>query len=65
MATGMSGAIRSGTNLDATVLRVANQLAQQQHRQLVDAQREQPPAATWNFDEEVQSGAPATWRRVD
>lgn len=61
VATGMSGAIRSGTNLDATVLRVANQLAQHQQRQLTDGQRAEPP--TWSYNEEVDAGA--TFRRVE
>lgn len=47
VATGMGGAIRSGTNLDARVLTVANQIAQQQHRQLIDSQRQQAQAPTW------------------
>lgn len=52
VAVGMGGAIRSGTNLDARVLQVANQIAQQQQRQLVDAQRNQPAPSTWGFDED-------------
>lgn len=47
VATGMGGAIRSGTNLDARVLQIANQIAQQQQRQLIDSQRQQAQSPTW------------------
>jgi hypothetical protein len=39
VATGMSGAIRSGNQIDARVLQIANQIARQQ---LADSQRQQP-----------------------
>lgn len=47
VATGISGAVRSGAALDARVLQVANQIARQQQAQLADSQRQQPPAPTW------------------
>ena len=53
VANGMGGAIRSGTNLDARVLQLANRIAQQQQRQLIDAQRNQ------------QSSPPQSWAPVE
>lgn len=51
VASGMSGAIRTGNSLDARVLQVANQLSQAQQRQLIDAQRNQPQSPTWAISE--------------
>lgn len=57
VAAGMGGAIRSGTNLDARVLTVANQIAQQQHRQIIDSQRQQAQAPTWAMSADQQQPA--------
>jgi hypothetical protein len=64
VATGMSGAIRTGNSLDARVLQVANQLSQAQNRQLIDSQRQQPPAPTWAMGEE-ETAAITGFRRVE
>lgn len=65
VATGMSGAMRTGNQVDAQVLRVANQIAQQQHRQLIDAQRQQPPPPTWTMGDAEPAESDARFRRVD
>lgn len=64
VATGMSGAIRTGNQVDAQVLRVANQIAQQQHRHLSDSQRQQAQAPTWAMGEEEPAQI-AGFRRVE
>ena len=51
VASGMSGAIRTGNQVDARVLQVANQLSSYRQAQLTDSQRNQPPAATWAINE--------------
>lgn len=58
VAAGMSGAIRSGNQVDARVLQIANQIAQQ--RQLTDGQP--APAQWWSQTEEAED---ATFRRVE
>jgi len=63
VATGMSGAIRSGNQVDARVLQIANQIAQQQQRQLTDSQRTQASAPTWAMGEEEP--ADSNFRRID
>jgi hypothetical protein len=47
VASGMSGAMRSGNQVDARVLQIANQIARQQVAQLTDSQRQQHAAPTW------------------
>ena len=64
VATGMSGAMRTGNQVDAQVLRVANQLSQAQNRQLIDSQRQQAQAPTWAMSEEEPAQI-AGFRRVD
>lgn len=59
VAAGMSGAIRSGNQVDARVLQIANQIAQHQQRQLTDSQP--APAPQWWPQEEED----ATFRRVE
>ena len=51
VASGMSGAIRTGNQVDARVLQIANQLSTYRQAQLTDSQRNQPPAATWAINE--------------
>lgn len=63
VATGISGAVRSGTALDARVLQVANQIARQQQAQLADSQRQQSQAPTWALAEEEP--VESSFRRVD
>ena len=62
-ATALSGAIRSGNQVDARVLQIANQIAQQQQRQLTDSQRTQASAPTWAMGEEEP--ADSNFRRID
>jgi hypothetical protein len=57
VAGGITNVMRSGTNLDARVLTVANQIAQQQHRQLIDSQRQQAQAPTWAMSADQQQPA--------
>lgn len=64
VATGISGAVRSGTALDARVLQVANQIARQQQAQLMDSQRQQAPPASWAWGEE-EPAENAGFRRVE
>lgn len=67
VASGMSGAMRSGNQVDARVLQVANQIARQQVAQLTDGQRQQgqqPPSSTWAMGEE-EPAHDARFRRVD
>lgn len=62
VASGMSGAMRSGSQVDARVLQVAQQIAKQQVAQLTDGQRQQAP--TWAMGgEEMVEGE--RFRRVD
>ena len=65
VANGMGGAIRSGTNLDARVLQLANRIAQQQQRQLIDAQRNQQssPAQSWATVEDGDDTDDFCWLR--
>lgn len=65
VASGMSGAMRSGNSLDARVLQVANQIAKQQHTQLMDGQRQQAPTATWAMGEEEPAGVGDHFRKID
>lgn len=63
VATGISGAVRSGTALDARVLQVANQIARQQQAQIADSQRQPATPPTWlTLDDEP---ADAAFRRVE
>ncbi len=64
VASGMSGAMRSGNQVDARVLQLANQLSGYQRQQLADSRQQQQVEAEagWynvgaQFDEEV----PAQW----
>lgn len=66
VASGMSGAMRSGNQVDARVLQVAQQIARQQVAQLTDGQRQQQQGQvpTWAMgEEEVVAGE--QFRRVD
>lgn len=65
VASGMSGAIRTGNQVEARVLQVANQLSSYRQAQLTDSQRNQPPAATWAMGEQEPADADAVFRRVD
>lgn len=47
VAGGITNVMRSGNAVDSRVLTLANQIAQQQHRQLIDSQRQQAQAPTW------------------
>ena len=47
VAGGITNVMRSGNTVDSRVLTLANQIAQQQHRQLIDSQRQQAQAPTW------------------
>lgn len=64
VASGMSGAMRTGNQVDAQVLRVANQIARQQVAQLADGQR-QPTPPTWAMGEEEPASASNNFRRID
>lgn len=66
VASGMSGAIRSGNTLDARVLTIANQIAKQQHAQLIDSQRQQPPQlpAGWAMIDDDQADV-GQFRHID
>lgn len=67
VAAGMGGALRSGASLDARVLGVANQIAQQQQRMLTDSQRQQAGAPTWaaGVEEEPATVNGFGFRRVE
>lgn len=65
VASGMSGAIRTGNQVDARVLQVANQLSSYRQAQLTDSQRQPPPPPTWAMGEEEPAEADAVFRRVD
>lgn len=65
VASGMSGAIRTGNQVDARVLQVANQLSSYRQAQLTDSQRSQPAATTWAMGEQEPADADAVFRRVD
>jgi len=66
VATGMSGAIRSGNQIDARVLQIANQIARQQSAQLADSQRQQqaqlPPGWAMIDDDQADVGQ---FRHID
>lgn len=64
VASGMSGAIRTGNQVDARVLQVANQLSSYRQAQLADSQRQQAQPPTWAMGEEEPADAGA-FRRVD
>lgn len=55
VAQGISGAVRSGTALDARVLQVANQIARQQ-AQITDNQR-QPAPPSWAMLDDAEQDA--------
>ena len=63
VASGMGGAIRSGANLDARVLQLANQIAQQQQKQLGDSQRNQSAttAPSWAMAEDGADAGDFRW----
>lgn len=62
VATGISGAVRSGATLDARVLQVANQIARQQQSQLADNQRQQAAPQSWAMLDEEPADA---FRRIE
>jgi len=64
VATGMSGAMRSGNTLDARVLTIANQIAKQQQAQLTDSQRPAQTPAGWAMIEDDQIDA-GQFRHID
>ena len=64
VATGISGAVRSGATLDARVLQVANQIARQQQAQIADSQRQQPAAPSWAMLDDAEQDA-GTFRRIE
>lgn len=65
VASGMSGAMRTGNQVDARVLQMANQIARQQVAQLTDSQRQPPAPPTWAMGEEEPSESSAHFRRLD
>ena len=65
VASGMSGAIRTGNQVEARVLQVANQLSSYRQAQLTDSQRNQPSPPTWAMGEQEPADADAVFRRVD
>jgi hypothetical protein len=64
VATGISGAVRSGATLDARVLQVANQIARQQQAQIADSQRQQPAPPSWAMLDDAEQDA-GTFRRIE
>ena len=55
VATGMSGAIRSGNTLDSRVLTMANQLAKQQTAAILTTERQQITGPTWAMADDNES----------
>lgn len=64
VAAGMSGAIRTGNQVDAKVLQVANQLSTYRQAQLTDSQRQQPQPPTWAMADTEPAETPA-FRHID